>query len=65
MNNNRANSIVDHGSKISALWTTFMFLYIYVDYFALYMPDKIAHIQQGIVYKFSINQNFYSLHLAL
>lgn len=28
--------------KIAALWASFMFLYIYVDYFHLYMPGKIA-----------------------
>src|SRR6187431_1568961 len=28
--------------KISALWTTLMFCYIYADYFELYVPGKLA-----------------------
>jgi uncharacterized membrane protein len=45
-------------TKLAMLWTSLMFLYIYVDYFHLYMPDKIADIQSGIVYKFDITQGF-------
>jgi hypothetical protein len=44
--------------KLATLWASFMFLYIYVDYFALYMPDKVKDIQQGIVYKFEITPVF-------
>jgi hypothetical protein len=44
--------------KLAALWTGFMFLYIYVDYFALYMPGKIADIGQGKVFVFDITQGF-------
>ncbi|MDI9257919.1 DUF6326 family protein [Flavobacterium sedimenticola] len=44
--------------KLATLWTSLMFLYIYVDYFHLYMPSKIEDIQSGIVYKFDITQEF-------
>ena len=44
--------------KLAGLWMGLMFLYIYVDYFALYMPGKIDDIQKGIVYKFAITQGF-------
>ena len=44
--------------KLAALWTAFMFLYIYVDYFSLYMPDKIKDILAGKVYLFEISQAF-------
>jgi hypothetical protein len=44
--------------KLAALWTSFMFLYIYVDYFALYMPGKIAGILDGRVFTFDITQGF-------
>jgi hypothetical protein len=44
--------------KLASLWASFMFLYIYVDYFALYMPNKIEDIQKGIVFKFDITQGF-------
>ena len=44
--------------KLATLWTSMMFLYIYVDYFALYMPHKIDDLLKGIVFKFSITQGF-------
>ncbi|MCA6364646.1 MAG: hypothetical protein IM638_16550 [Bacteroidetes bacterium] len=33
--------------KLSALWTSVMFLYIYGDYFELYVPDKTAGLLSG------------------
>jgi hypothetical protein len=33
--------------KLATLWASFMFLYIYVDYFALYMLSKIDDILKG------------------
>jgi hypothetical protein len=50
--------------KLSTLWASFMFLYIYVDYFALYMPSKIEDILTGIVFKFVITQGFLLAALA-
>lgn len=44
--------------KLAALWASFMFLYIYVDYFALYMPGKIRDILAGKVFVFDISQTF-------
>lgn len=44
--------------KLAALWTSFMFLYIYVDYFALYMPRKIDDVLKGRVFVFEITQGF-------
>lgn len=51
--------------KLSSLWASFMFLYIYVDYFALYMPTKIDNIMKGKVYVFDISQGFIFIALAL
>jgi len=42
--------------KIAALWVSFMFLYIYVDYFHLYMPGSIEDILAGKMYIFDITQ---------
>jgi hypothetical protein len=42
--------------KIAALWASFMFLYIYVDYFHLYMPGSIKDILVGKMYVFDITQ---------
>ena len=50
--------------KLAALWTSFMFLYIYVDYFALYMPGKIEGILKGKVFVFDITQVFLLLAMA-
>jgi hypothetical protein len=50
--------------ELAALWASFMFLYIYVDYFALYMPSKIEDILTGIVFEFDITQGFLLAALA-
>jgi hypothetical protein len=44
--------------KLAALWTAFMFLYIYVDYFHLYMPGSIEDILAGKVFTFDISYVF-------
>lgn len=44
--------------KLALLWVSLIFLYIYVDYFHLYMPNKIEDIQKGRVFKFSITEGF-------
>ena len=44
--------------KLATLWASFMFLYIYVDYFAVYMPGKIEDILKGRVFVFDITQGF-------
>lgn len=41
---------------LAALWTSFMFLYIYVDYFHLYMPGSIENILAGKIFVFDITQ---------
>ena len=50
--------------KLATLWASFMFLYIYVDYFALYMPGKIEDILKGRVFVFDISQKFILAALA-
>lgn len=44
--------------KLATLWVSLMFLYIYIDYFHLYMPGMIKDIQKGIVFEFDITQEF-------
>jgi len=44
--------------KLAALWASFMFLYIYVDYFHLYMPGAIQDILAGKVFVFDISYVF-------
>ncbi len=50
--------------KLAALWTSFMFLYIYVDYFHLYMPGVLKDILAGKVFTFEITQAFLIVALA-
>jgi hypothetical protein len=62
--NTLADIKVSLNLKLAALWASFMFLYIYVDYFALYMPGKIEDILTGTVFKFDITQAFLLIALA-
>lgn len=49
---------------LATLWASFMFLYIYVDYFHLYMPGALDDMLAGKVYLFEINQGFLLAALA-
>lgn len=51
--------------KLAALWASLMFFIIYLDYFHLYMPGKIADIGQGKVFVFDITQGFLLIALGL
>lgn len=51
--------------KLATLWVSFMFLYIYVDYFHLFMPHKIEDILKGKVFVFDISQVFLLVVLVL
>ena len=42
--------------KLAALWTSFMFLYIYVDYFHLYMPNALEDMLAGKLFVFKVTQ---------
>lgn len=50
--------------KLAALWASLMSLYIYVDYFHLYMPGTIEDIRAGRVFVFDITQGFLLTALA-
>ncbi|SBT40873.1 DUF6326 family protein [Micromonospora auratinigra] len=52
-------------AKLAAAWTSFMFLYIYVDYLALYKPGFIDDIRAGIVHEFDTGPTFVALALTL
>jgi len=51
--------------KLAALWTSFMFLYIYVDYFHLYMPGMLEDLLAGKVFTFDISQVFLLIVMVL
>ncbi len=44
--------------KLAALWSSFMFLYIYVDYLHLYMPNSLEDMLAGKVFVFDVSQEF-------
>lgn len=43
--------------KISALWTSMLFVFAYVDLFSLYRPDVRADLEAGEVGGFTVNQS--------
>jgi Family of unknown function (DUF6326) len=45
-------------AKISALWTSMLFVFAYVDLFGLYRPDFRADLEAGEVGGFIVNQSF-------
>lgn len=44
--------------KISALWASMLFVFLYVDLFSLYRPDVRADIEAGEIGGFTVNQWF-------
>ena len=52
-------------AKLAAAWTSFMFLYIYVDYLALYKPGFLNELLAGRVHEFDTGPTFVSMALTL
>ncbi|RXZ46281.1 DUF6326 family protein [Agromyces binzhouensis] len=52
-------------AKLAAAWTSFMFLYIYVDYYHLYKPGTIDDLLAGVVFEFDISPALMTAFLAL
>lgn len=59
------NTPIPVQAKLAAAWTSFMFLYIYVDYYHLYKPGVLEDIQAGIVFEFEISPTLLTAFLAL
>jgi hypothetical protein len=51
-------------AKIAAAWTSFMFLYIYVDFFNLYKPGVVDGILNGLVWRFDVSSTLLTIMLA-
>lgn len=51
-------------AKMAAAWTSFMFLYIYVDILNFYKPGVIDDILGGVVFKFDISPTLLTIFLA-
>ena len=52
-------------AKLAAAWTSFMFLYAYVDILAFYKPGVVDNILAGIVWEFDITQTWAITALTL
>ena len=51
-------------AKLAAAWFSFMFLYIYVDYFHLHKPGVIDNLRAGVVFEFDISPTLLTMMLA-
>ncbi len=51
-------------AKLAAAWTSFMFLYIYVDFFNLYKPGVVDGILNGFVWRFEVSSALLTVMLA-
>ena len=51
-------------AKLAAAWTSFMFLYIYVDYFHLHKQGVIDNIRAGHVFTFEVSPALLTAMLA-
>ena len=51
-------------AKLAAAWTSFMFLYLYVDHLILYRPGHVDEILDGIVHEFETGPTFVALALT-
>jgi hypothetical protein len=52
-------------AKLAATWTSFMFLYAYVDILNFFKPGVIEDILDGKVFEFDLSQTFSTTALAL
>lgn len=52
-------------AKLVAAWTSFMFLYAYVDIIGFFVPGKIDDILVGVVFEFDITQALLTGFLVL
>jgi hypothetical protein len=52
-------------AKLAAAWTSFMFLYVYVDILNFFTPGVIEDILDGRVFEFDLSQTFSTTALTL
>lgn len=50
--------------KLAAAWTSFMFLYIYVDILSFYKPGVVDGIMAGVVFEFDISSTLLTVFLV-
>ncbi|MFD2009606.1 DUF6326 family protein [Streptomyces narbonensis] len=52
-------------AKLAAAWTSFMFLYVYVDIIAFFKPGVVDDIEAGVVWEFNVSQTLLTTFLVL
>ena len=50
--------------KLAAAWTSFMFLYVYVDILNFYKPGVVDGILNGLVWRFEVSSTLLTVMLA-
>ncbi|MET4158443.1 DUF6326 family protein [Agromyces sp. PvR057] len=51
-------------AKLAAAWTSFMFLYVYVDILNFYKPGVVDGILDGLVWRFDVSSTLLTVMLA-
>ena len=51
-------------AKLAAAWTSFMFLYIYVDILNFYKPGVVDGILNGLIWRFDISSTLLTIFLV-
>ena len=59
------NQPIPVGAKLAAAWTSFMFLYAYVDILNFFKPGVVEDILDGKVWEFDVSQTLLTTFLAL
>ena len=70
MHTTRTAGVLEHKpvsvrTKLAAAWTSFMFLYAYVDIIAFFKPGVVPDILAGKVWEFDVSQTLLTTFLAL
>jgi hypothetical protein len=61
----QANVPIPIQLKLAALWTSLMFVYLYVDYFHLYMPGMLPDLLRNRVHVFEVGPGFLMAALSM
>lgn len=59
------NAPIPVQAKLAAAWTSFLFLYVYVDILAFYKPGVVDDILVGVVWEFDISPTWAITALSL
>ena len=51
-------------AKLAAAWTSFMFLYVYVDVLNFYKPGVVDGILNGLIWRFDISSTLLTIFLV-